>query len=200
MASQHPVDTPVSPTPQQTAPPQKMIWSEERDRIIIDNRGRLSASLIADMIGHGCTRSAVIGRARRLGLKRLTRRDPERSIRPRALKLWQIVQNPQFPAMPDVAPVVDTLIPFEQRKTLLTLGPNDCHWPVGDPQAEDFFFCGAERSGPASYCAAHLQRALKPPRDPSDAKNVTRNFNTLPVRAFGPGAAPADGWLRDTAA
>src|SRR5690348_2961 len=114
MASQHPVDTPVSPTPQQTAPPQKMIWSEERDRIIIDNRGRLSASLIADLIGHGCTRSAVIGRARRLGLKRLTRRDPERSIRPRALKLWQIVQNPQFPPIPDVAPVVDTLIPFEQ--------------------------------------------------------------------------------------
>ncbi|AMN43143.1 GcrA cell cycle regulator [Rhodoplanes sp. Z2-YC6860] len=177
-----------------------MIWSEEHDRIIIENRGRMSASLIAELIGGGCTRSAVLGRARRLGLKKLSRHDPARSMRPRAVSPWPVTINPCMPLIPDVPPVVDALIPFEQRKTLLTLGPRDCHWPVGDPQAEDFFFCGAERSGHASYCAAHLQRALRPPRASSDAKNVTRNFNMLPVRAFGPGAAPADRWLRDTAA
>jgi GcrA cell cycle regulator len=198
MPSQDPIIS--APTGQQAAPRQQVIWSEEHDRIIIENRGRMSASRIAELIGGGCTRSAVLGRAYRLGLEKLSRHVPARSMRQRAVNPWPVVINPCVPLIPDVPPVVDTLIPFEQRKTLLTLGPRDCHWPVGDPQAEDFFFCGAERSGHASYCAAHLQRALRPPRDVPDAKNAARNFNTLPVRAFGPGAAPADRWLRGSAA
>lgn len=196
MPSQDPIATPR----QRATLGQKLIWSEEHDRIIIENRGRMSASLIAELIGGGCTRSAVLGRARRLGLEKLSRHDPASSMRKRATAPRPIVINPSMPWIPDVPPVIDTLIPFVQRKTLLTLGPRDCRWPVGDPQAEDFFYCGAEKSGNGSYCAAHRHRALRPPRDATDAKNVARNFNTLPVRAFGPGAAPADRWLRDSAA
>jgi GcrA cell cycle regulator len=195
-----PLQDPIATPRQRATPGQKLIWSEEHDRIIIENRGRMSASLIAELIGGGCTRSAVLGRAWRLGLEKLSRHDPASSMRKRAAALQPIVINPSMTWVSDVPPVIDTLIPFEQRKTLLTLGPRDCRWPVGDPQAEDFFYCGAEKFSGGSYCAAHRQRALRPPRDATDAKNVARNFNTLPVRAFGPGAAPADRWLRDSAA
>ena len=180
-------------------PRQKLIWCEEFDRIIIDNRGRMSSALIAELIGHGCTRSAVVGRARRLGLEKLSRVDPQRSTRPRATPPRHAGFNLDVPWNSEVPPLIDTLIPLEQRRTLLTLGPRDCRWPVGDPQAEGFFFCGAEKAGDESYCAAHCHRALQPPapRDATAAKNGTRNFHVLPVRAFGPGAAPADRWLRN---
>lgn len=203
MPSQDPVATaapdsatPSTPTPRRQATPrQKVIWREEFDRIIIENRGRMSASLIADLIGHGCTRNSVIGRAHRLGLEKLSRQDPERTTRPRSTVIRRRESR-----VPDAPQVIDTLIPFEQRKTLLTLGPGDCRWPVGDPQAAGFFFCGAEKFGQESYCAAHYHRAHTYTPRPGERKPAARNYSPLSLRVFGPGAAPADRWLSGNAA
>src|SRR5689334_17624313 len=118
MPSQDHAATSVQTPREQPTSRQKPIWSEERDRIIIENRGRMSASLIAGLIGQGGTRLAVIGRARRLGLEMRARHDPVRSTRPRAVRPRTTPIHPLSSGIPDVPPVIDTLIPFEQRKTL----------------------------------------------------------------------------------
>lgn len=107
----------------------------------------------------GCSRNAVIGRCRRIGvkLKRLSSRDVTRQ-RPRRTELRRLRKTKKAPRARSV-PITDQDIPHAQRKTLLELGPCDCHWPVGDPATPDFFFCGGVRQGGSSYCTAHEHRS-----------------------------------------
>jgi GcrA cell cycle regulator len=37
-----------------------------------------------------------------------------------------------------------------------------CHWPLGDPQAADFAFCG-RRAATGPYCPAHAAVAYREP-------------------------------------
>jgi GcrA cell cycle regulator len=58
------------------------------------------------------------------------------------------------------APLIeDYSIPTPQRKTLFDLGRHDCRWPVGDPQSDLFFFCGAVVEQDKPYCTGHCARA-----------------------------------------
>jgi GcrA cell cycle regulator len=43
------------------------------------------------------------------------------------------------------------------RKTMTTLMPNDCRWPIGDPQATEFHFCGQPQQAGHSYCEFHMR-------------------------------------------
>ena len=52
----------------------------------------------------------------------------------------------------------------KKRKTVTTLEPRDCRWPIGDPRHEDFHFCGEAQVAGQPYCAAHLRQAFQPPR------------------------------------
>jgi GcrA cell cycle regulator len=58
----------------------------------------------------------------------------------------------------------DPIIPLAQRKTMTTLLPNDCRWPIGDPQAEGFHFCGKPKQDGHPYCEFHVRRASTPGR------------------------------------
>jgi GcrA cell cycle regulator len=49
-------------------------------------------------------------------------------------------------------------------KTLATLLPNECRWPIGDPQHADFHFCGDPKSDGTPYCAKHADKAKTPGR------------------------------------
>jgi hypothetical protein len=62
----------------------------------------------------------------------------------------------------------DQLIPAEQRKSLVELNSDCCHWPVGDPLKESFFFCGAVALGGSPYCPVHHARAYEPARSRRD--------------------------------
>lgn len=108
----------------------------------------VSASRIAAELG--CTRNAVMGRLNRVGLLR-NGGLPARITR---------VKTPRAPRPAKIIPpeITDQEIPVEQRVSLLELTRDTCRWPVGDPQEEGFFFCGAkpEKSGP--YCPAHRAR------------------------------------------
>lgn len=42
---------------------------------------------------------------------------------------------------------------------LVDLKPNECRWPVGDPKAAGFGFCGHDRLLPHVYCPAHCRIA-----------------------------------------
>jgi len=64
---------------------------------------------------------------------------------------------------------------------LMDLAFDHCRWPLGDPQAEAFYFCGEPRDGGRVYCAAHAALAYVPiqprvraprPRDMRDNRRV----------------------------
>jgi GcrA cell cycle regulator len=49
-------------------------------------------------------------------------------------------------------------------KTLELLQPNECRWPIGDPQLPDFHFCGEPKNEGHPYCLEHVGRARTPGR------------------------------------
>lgn len=53
----------------------------------------------------------------------------------------------------------DLSIPQNQRRTLLGLTDEVCHWPVGEPRTPGFFFCGGESVKGEPYCKHHMIRA-----------------------------------------
>ncbi len=59
----------------------------------------------------------------------------------------------------------DNVVPMSQRKTLLELTEDTCHWPVGDPGSPDFFFCGGKSLQSLPYCAHHSRIAYQPAGD-----------------------------------
>jgi hypothetical protein len=58
----------------------------------------------------------------------------------------------------------DPIIPIAQRKTMTTLLPDDCRWPIGDPQVAGFHFCGKRKQNGHPYCEFHGRRASTPGR------------------------------------
>jgi GcrA cell cycle regulator len=55
-------------------------------------------------------------------------------------------------------------VPLKKRKTMNTLMPDDCRWPIGDPQSDDFHFCGARKQDGHPYCETHVRSASTPSR------------------------------------
>lgn len=131
----------------------------------------MSASQMANQLGHGISRNAVIGKIGRLGLQmatQSTRFGPQfRTTRTFKPKMATPPKPPRAPTLPydraafDIES--DDQIPLSQRKSLLDLDPEHCRWPIGDPQSRDFAFCGAARVIGASYCEGHMRRAYQAP-------------------------------------
>jgi GcrA cell cycle regulator len=158
-----------------------MSWTDERVEVLkkLWTDG-LSASQIATRIG-GVTRNAVIGKVHRLGLSGRATTSRMRSARPRARVL-------QFPSrapsvqyrthgnvalkalyMPEYEPEALPMAVIEEfpvapadRVTLLKLKDCMCRWPVGDPQDENFRFCGRKTAVGATYCEHHSAIAYQP--------------------------------------
>jgi GcrA cell cycle regulator len=127
-------------------------WTKENvDRLKIYWSDGDTADLIADKLG--CSRNAVIGKVHRLGLNKSTGVAGAPRVRHR-----RVVGEKVDPVEADGANV-----PIERRRTLLDIGPRECHWPFGDPVLEGFFYCGAAVSE-RSYCAYHCRIAGGAPR------------------------------------
>ena len=156
-------------------------WTDERVATAVKMwQDGESASLIADTLGAGLSRNAVIGKIHRMGLTERSkgrrqgqRYYPNNQSQPRPLsppgasartESREVVRK-RLPsgALPplEIASGVDLDIPIEQRKTLLQLTDKVCHWPVGEPRSANFFFCGAPTTTPP-YCAHHARRAAGP--------------------------------------
>lgn len=166
-------------------------WTETRTRVALAlfNSG-LSAKQVAGEIG-GVSRNGVIGKVHRSGLSEANRKAsraagqararrrrtvPEASAREPAARIKLLPK--EAPPPPDI---IDQQIPVEQRRTLAQLDSACCHWPVGDPQAPDFFFCGAAKANDDGipYCPSHLIRSRQ--RDVRPCKPAGAAFlNTGP--------------------
>jgi len=166
-------------------------WTAARTRVALAlfNSG-LSAARIAGEIG-GVTRNAVIGKVHRSGLSEANRKKSRAAGQSRAKRRQRITDaaaRRPVKLPPKDAPIppsiIDQQIPPEQRRTLAQLDNACCHWPVGDPQAEGFFFCGAPKANDecTPYCPSHLVRSQQ--RDYRPRKGAGAAFASA-----GPGAA-----------
>ena len=119
----------------------------------------LSASQIARALG-GVTRNAVIGKVHRLGLA--GRASPTRAERPR------VSMSPKVPSLRShtpPAPVVEEdplTLADGNFATVLTISDRMCRWPIGDPSASEFHFCGRSPKSGSPYCEAHARKAYQP--------------------------------------
>jgi GcrA cell cycle regulator len=140
-------------------------WTTERIALLKD---RIEAGLSCGQIAReiGVSRNAVIGKANRLGLSRfksVTSGQRQRMARNIAgsrvatqhrtlLELW---------AKPHLA-FADAPGDGASRCSLVELQQWHCRWPIGDPTAENFGFCGNKPIDGVPYCAAHARLAYRP--------------------------------------
>lgn len=121
----------------------------------------LSAATIARRLG--VTRNAVLGKIHRLGLSQPRRpRPPAIAPPPRLAKPRPVASARRAPTS---APVRTSPQPSAETGPGLVARLEDlpgraCHWPLGDPQAADFAFCG-RRAETGPYCPAHAGMAYR---------------------------------------
>lgn len=147
-----------------------MGWTDERVELLRKFWAEgLSGSQIAKQLGH-ITRNAVIAKAWRLGLQgRDKASKPSRVTRVPHNPPW-IPRAPKPRLLPpqDVDPSRVIIDRFEEAgsATILTIGPQQCRWPIGDPLAVDFTLCG-KPSGERVYCPPHHKLSVDPKPPPS---------------------------------
>lgn len=148
-------------------------WTDDRVARLreLDAEG-LSSSQIADELGNGISRNAVIGKRMRLGMKKhehtggkqgRPRRESQTPIKRRVVRIiagghGELRISETIEQDLPMSRLCADDIPLTQRKQLLDLNSNDCRFPYGDPGKPDFFFCGA----PADcqpYCWMHTRIA-----------------------------------------
>jgi len=130
----------------------------------------LSASQVAKQIG-GVTRNAVIGKVHRLGLSgRGATVSLPRRVRPERPP-HQAARRGGGPRPRPPAPTAGRPAPPPEGPGLIScltqLRLHVCKWPIGDPLAPGFTFCGVKVEGDGPYCdghhgIAHQPKALKP--------------------------------------
>jgi len=157
----------------------------------------LSASQIAKQLG-GVTRNAVIGKVHRLGLSgRAKPSSPARkaaarktaattAARPAAAATARKpkakpVRTPSAPRTPRVIakvapppppPLEAKLMSNGEFATILTITEHMCKWPIGDPGADNFRFCGRKTDPEEPYCLAHSRVAYQPSRRRGASSNT----------------------------
>ena len=155
-----------------------MAWTDERIAQLKSGwEGGMTASQIAEQLGEGVTRNAVIGKAHRLGLE--ARPSPvkpaEDSGAAPAASTATVSTGPSVaphvPATP-MAPRPLAKKPVRNGKTaktsLLDLNEKVCKWPIGHPGDSDFHFCGKASQAGFPYCTEHClvaYQAQLPRRD-----------------------------------
>jgi GcrA cell cycle regulator len=142
-----------------------MSWTEEREQKLkkLWEKG-CTASQIAEMLGEGTTRNAVIGKAHRLKLP--ARAASKQSTSPKKQDAASGVLNKQeghisrksrFKSL-----LLDKNFEAENPKKLEELGDKNCRWPIGHPDEENFYFCGRNPVESFSYCKLHVLYAFQP--------------------------------------
>lgn len=139
-------------------------WTEDRiNRLKTLWREGRSAAAIADDLGSGISRSAVIGKVYRLGLSKgghgLASVAPRETRKPRgAADPVAAVAEPTATAPRRLA----TDGPEYGLATILTVRRCQCRWPYGEPEDSAFKLCGRPVARGA-FCGAHAEMGYRPP-------------------------------------
>ena len=179
-----------------------MKWNDESTELLKKLWAEgLSASQMAGRIG-AVTRNAVIGKVHRLGLSGRATRARLDKHRPRKTRLQarvnflktvaakgpvgperaaaaikRAIRGPALqaePLPPSALPAVVARLKFADLES------HHCRMPVGDPQHEDFGFCGEPVALGKPYCPTCCQRAYSPAKPPVKAPHHPK-LNTAPA-------------------
>lgn len=139
-------------------------WSQRDHEALLKLAGSgCTASEIAnrmtERLGFPVSRNAVIGRLHRAGLPLGKRGDVPPSVPQARPARPKPAPKPKAAPKPVVQPVVKRRCDDVATVALLDLQPHHCKWPVGDPGAPGFGFCGDARVEDTPYCAGHNARA-----------------------------------------
>ena len=119
------------------------------------------------------SRSAALGRARRLGLGPDDRQQPSMPTKPADLQEIAEPPSSEFrklalpwptPVFKEVKPVKLRCVEIEPRHlSLIELERGDCRYPYGgDEEGEAITFCGHPRRPGSSYCTPHFHLSRDP--------------------------------------
>ena len=148
-----------------------MSWTEEREQKLrkLWEKGH-TASQIAEMLGGGTTRNAVIGKAHRLKLaaraaSRQSTKNPKKQDTASDLNKQEgyISRKSRFKSL-----LLDKNFEVENPKKLEELSNKNCRWPIGHPDEENFYFCGRNSIENFSYCKLHVLYAFQPKNQKED--------------------------------
>ena len=164
-----------------------MSWTDERVELLKKLwADGLSASQIANQLGE-VTRNAVIGKVHRLSL---SGRAKPASANPRSRKVRSA--SPHRPStrhfisgntalkthaspaprrLPSPVPIEDIPVPMPLNVSLMELTDQMCKWPIGDPGADGFAFCGHKNWNSLPYCEYHSRVAFQPADRRRDRRN-----------------------------
>lgn len=146
-------------------------WPREKVATLIRMHGETAPfSEIARIVRK--TKNACIGKARRLGL-------PERDGQERVANHRKVTlknhprRKPKRKPLPPCpnsddrrhtarAAAEALTLPAMSHGRISDLSASQCRWPIGDPKAADFGFCGRLKAGEGAYCAVHAAAAVNP--------------------------------------
>lgn len=125
---------------------------------------------LSQQLGRSWSRNAIMGKVDRLGLSRQNRQAPAAPRipgKPGPKPKYPIPTQFKAPPPPEAykpAPeiLVGTVRPLDRKAC-------HCRWPVGDPSADDFLFCGREKVEGKPYCRDHMAVAYAPPTHSPEA-------------------------------
>ena len=150
-------------------------WTKERVELL---KRRFAAGLSCREIANdiGVSRNAVIGKLSRLNLtrdesgevRRTSRKDDAKASRPKSVPRAQYQMLRKLYA--EEQPAADETIHSEHRCSLLELSAEKCRWPINNPGAADFCFCGNSPLNGLPYCAGHARLAYRPGSRPRVAR------------------------------
>jgi len=164
-------------------------WAPEHSQALSEYLARgMSYSEIADAInarfGTSYTRSAAIGRGKRIGVVGPARQDDGQKRPPKAkAPRWRKLHERRATELnrPAPAPAPERSEPVKLRcvgvtprlLSVIELEPDDCRYPYGgDKEGDAIAFCGHPQLEGSSYCVPHF--------------HLTRGFGTRSERAVGP--------------
>jgi len=150
-----------------------LTWSSERvEQLKRCFDAGLTCSQIAREIG--VTRNAVIGKMNRMGMSRprdvlaAQLRRAAKLAHPKQQKSWKrlsvIAQRKMLREAYPQARVEEIPIHNGRGCTLLELKQGQCRWPINEPGAENFCYCGNEAFTGLPYCAGHARVAYRSAR------------------------------------
>ena len=161
-----------------------MAWTDERVALLKKMWGDgKTAAEIAKELGEGVTRNAVIGKAHRLKLsgraspiqsaKKTVKAASEqtnvktkssvKATAPAPKKPNPATSKPKAvsPAAQQSKKELEAIKNKGKRLPLSELTERMCRWPMGDPEDEDFGYCGCKSEVGMSYCEEHMQLAYQ---------------------------------------
>lgn len=118
-----------------------MSWTSDKIKQLkkLWTKGKSTVEIAKEL---GISKNSVIGKVHRLDL----------TARPSPIKKKTVAVAPKKVVVPKKKKL-------DEGCSLMDLKANSCRWPIGEPNDEDFHFCGKATSMGKPYCEEHCKVA-----------------------------------------